>query len=221
MNAPASLAESPLDWAAVWQAVASDLSGDKLAPKFLTEDGVRMATLRVLGRHLDVVQHADVEYGAVNLGGGRSDRLDLVVREPMGVTVVEFKYPREPRQTLPPWPDHLGSYLADTYRLGSLIAADQVQHAIQLLVSGAAFIGYMERTTTRLGLAQYSTHERTPRVIRLKPTAVTALAATTRGKIGQYEQRWEIDAVRTAAHEISGKRLWLAAYDVQGQRVTE
>jgi hypothetical protein len=171
-----------------------------------------------LDTQLDIGRKAEIEYGAVNIGGGRLDRLDLVVHEHRGAAVVEFKYPREPRQTLPPWPDHLGSFLADTYRLGALAHEAEVSRAIQLLVSGAGFLGFLQRTTTRLGLAQYRPGEHTPRAFALRPTLTTPLSATTRGKIHRYEQLWEIDAVRTAEHEITGKSLWLAAYDVDGKR---
>jgi hypothetical protein len=106
-----------VDWSAVWPAVAEVLAGDKFVPKFLTEDGVRTATLRVLDAQIDVAQCAETEYPAVSLGGDRLGRLDLVIRAGATATVIEFKYPREPRQKLPPWPDHLGGVLSDTYRL--------------------------------------------------------------------------------------------------------
>jgi hypothetical protein len=105
-----------------------------------------------------------------------------------------------------------------TYRLGALAHEADVSRAIQLLVSGAGFLGFLQRTTTRLGLAQYRPGEHTPRAFALRPTRTTPLSATTRGKIQRYEQLWEIDAVRTAEHEITGKSLWLAAYDVDGRR---
>lgn len=100
----------------------------------------------------------------------KNERLDLVVQEGVGTTVVEFKFPREPRQTQPPWPDHLGSLLADTYRLGALIGGGQVRHAIQVLVSGAAFLGFVRRRMSPLGLAAYQPGEHTPCAFTLAPT---------------------------------------------------
>lgn len=218
MQETGGLSNLPIDWSAVWRSVTTHLIEDKLPPKFLTEDRIRTATLRALDTQIDLTPNADIEYPAVNLGGIKGDRLDLVVREPAGTIVVEFKYPREPRQTQPPWPDHLGSFLADTYRLGVLARGGQVQRAIQLLVSGAAFLGFVQRTTTRFGLADYQPGERTAQALTLTPSSAAKLAKTTRDKIQRYEAQWEIAAARTAAYEITGKGLWLAAYDIQGTR---
>lgn len=145
----------PVKWDAVWPTVAEVLSGDIFVPRFLTEDGVRTATLRVLGTHIDVAQCAEIEYPAANLGGDRLGRLDLIIRMGTSVTVIEFKYPREPRQKLPPWPDHLGGILSDTYRLG-ILSASSTGKCIQVLLAGAPFLGYTERTLRRLGLADFS-----------------------------------------------------------------
>jgi hypothetical protein len=209
----------PIDWLLVWRSVAAELAEDKLPPKFLTEDRIRTATLRSLDMQIDLASHAEIESLAVNLGGMKNDRLDLAVQEGAGTTVVEFKFPREPRQTEPPWPDHLGSFLADIYRLGALIGGGQVRHAIQVLVSGPAFFGYVRRRMSPLGLSAYQSEERTPRVFNLAPAAVAQLAPTTRGKIQRYEILWRITATRTTEHEISNKGIWLAAYDVHGQRI--
>jgi hypothetical protein len=114
---------SAVDWRSAWSAVAEGLATDRFVPKFLTEDAIRMTTLRALNDQLDVIRYADTEYPAVNLDGEQLGRLDLVVLATAGATVVEFKYPREPRQKLPPWPDHLGGVLSDTYRLGILTPA--------------------------------------------------------------------------------------------------
>jgi hypothetical protein len=208
-----------INWLAVWHSVAMELIEDKLPPKFLTEDRIRTATLRALDMQIDLGLHVDIESLAVNLGGMKNDRLDLVVLERAGITVVEFKFPREPRQTQPPWPDHLGSFLADTYRLGALIGGGQVRHAIQVLVSGAAFLGFVRRRMTPLGLAAYQPGEHTPHALTLAPAAAARLAPTTRGKIQRYEALWRLTVMRTTEHEISGKEIWLAAYDVHGQRI--
>ena len=115
-------AGSVINWHAVWASVAADLNSDTFAPKFLTEDGIRRTTLRALNSQLDVLRHVEIEYPSVNLSGDKLGRLDLVVSPVANATVIEFKYPREPRQKLPPWPDHLGGVLSDTYRLGMLAA---------------------------------------------------------------------------------------------------
>jgi hypothetical protein len=217
MHKAVSASNQPISWSAVWHSVARELTEDNLPPKFLTEDRIRTATLRALNMQIDLALHADIESLAVNLGGMKNDRLDLVVQEGASTTVVEFKFPREPRQTQPPWPDHLGSFLADTYRLGALIGGGQVGHAIQVLVSGPAFLGFVRRRMTPLGIAAYQPGEHTPRSLTLAPAAAAQLAPTTRGKFQRYEALWRLTATRTAEHEINGKGIWLAAYDVRGQ----
>lgn len=76
----------------------------------------------------------------------------------------------------------------------------------------------VQRTTTRFGLAAYQPGEHTAQALTLTPAAAARLAKTTRDKIQRYEALWEIAAARTAAYEITGKGLWLAAYDIQGTR---
>ena len=203
-----------VDWTAVWSAVAMQLREDKFAPKFLTEDGVRLATLRALDEQIDVVRYAEIEYGSVHVGGEQLGRIDLVVQLVPKAMVVEFKYPREPRQKLPPWPDHLGGVLSDTYRLGMLANGEPVGCSIQVLVSGEGFLGYFRRTVMRLGLARCKLGEATPCSLQLTPARTSGLAATTRGRLKGLERLWEINADRVTELEITGKGLWLAAYSV-------
>jgi hypothetical protein len=210
-------AGSAVDWRAVWSTVAESLTEDSFVPKFLTEDAIRIATLHALNVQLDVIQCADTEYPAINLEGEQLGRLDLVVQAAAGATVVEFKYPREPRQTLPPWPDHLGGVLSDTYRLGILTGSPKVERCIQVLVSAAAFLGYVRRTTMRLGLAEYASSERTPHKLRLTPELTLGLAATTRGALKNRDRSWEVTANRSIELAIGEKGLWLAAYTIVAQ----
>jgi hypothetical protein len=214
-------AELHVDWHTVWQEVATQLSKDRLVPKFLTEDGIRVATLRALVTQIDIWRGADVEYPAVSLGGTGFDRLDLVIQLNKTATVVEFKYPREPRQTQPPWPDHLGSFFSDTYRLGSLASGGQVEQALQVLVSGLDFLGFLRRTATRCHLSEQAIGDRTPRLLTLTLAGTSGLAATTRGKIQKYTASWEIEATRTEEIEIAGKGLWLVTYTVSGKHAAE
>ena len=72
---------------------------------------------------------------------------------------------------------------------------------------------------TPLGLAIYQPGERTPLGLTLAPAVAAQLAPTTRGKIERYEALWRITAARTAEHEINGKGIWIAAYDIQSQRI--
>jgi hypothetical protein len=203
-----------VDWSAVWSAVVEVLAGDDFVPKFLTEDGIRTATLRVLDAHIDVARCAEKEYPAVNLGGDRLGRLDLVIRSGTDATVIEFKYPREPRQKLPPWPDHLGGILSDMYRLGMLAASSSADKCIQVLVAGVPFMGYVERTLKRLRLADFPPGSRLPGEIVLSPATVQGLADTTRRHLKERDKSWQVTATCISLSEISGKDLWLGAYDV-------
>jgi hypothetical protein len=218
-QAAAGAADAP-DWNAVWLAVAATLAGDKFVPKFLTEDGIRTATLHALGVYFDVVQHAETEYPAASLGGDRLGRLDLVIRLGTAATVIEFKYPREPRQTLPPWPDHLGGVLSDSYRLGMLTASSSAKRCIQVVVASGSFLGYVERTMTRLGLAIYEPGSRLPRKILLTPDRMRGLADTTRRQLKGRDRSWEVTATSITLSDISGKGLWLGAYDITAVTAT-
>jgi hypothetical protein len=80
MDQAISAGMPPINWDLVWQTVAAQLSADELTPRFPTEDGIRVAALRALQARVSIVLVADIEYGAVNLGGGQSDRLDLVIQ---------------------------------------------------------------------------------------------------------------------------------------------
>ena len=207
-------AGSVINWHAVWTSVAADLNSDTFAPKFLTEDGIRRTTLRALNSQLDVLRHVEIEYPSVNLSGDKLGRLDLVVSPMASATVIEFKYPREPRQKLPPWPDHLGGVLSDTYRLGILAAGPKVHYCIQVVVSADAFLGYVRRTMTRCALATYIAGEQTPREIALTPERTVGLADTTRRSLKDRDRFWRVTADRSVELAIGNKGLWLSAYAV-------
>lgn len=206
-------------WNAVWLAVAASLAEDKFAPKFLTEDGIRTIALHALDAYIDVADCAETEYPVASLGGDRLGRLDLVLWPRSTATVVEFKYPREPRQKLPPWPDHLGGLLSDTYRLGILAADSSVTRCIQVVVAASSFLGYVDRTMTRLGLADYDSCARMPRKMNLSPSHTIGLADTTRRHLKKRDRSWQVTATRITVSNIPGKGLWLGAYDVSAVRV--
>jgi hypothetical protein len=208
-----------VEWSAVWPTVAEVLAEDIFVPQFLTEDGIRTVTLRVLGTHIDVVQCAEIEYPAANLGGDRLGRLDMIIRLGAAVTVIEFKYPREPRQKLPPWPDHLGGVLSDTYRLGILSASRSTGKSIQVLLAGALFLGYTERTLRRLGLGSFSQGSPMPREITLSPSTTPGLAETTRRHLKERDRSWRVIAACTSQSEVRGKDLWLGVYEVTATAV--
>lgn len=206
--------QSAVDWDAIWQAVTEDLVEDPFVPKFLTEEGVRLATLRALSSQVDVVACATTEYPALDLGGDPGGRLDLVVQQGSGTMVVGFKFLREPKQKLPPWPDHLGGVLAETHRLGVLRYLAKVERGIQVIVSAAAFLGYAQRTFKRLELADYGSGDLLPRRVLLTPERTQGPSPTTRRALKGRDQKWQVTANRTTGTQIGSKGLWMAAYSV-------
>ncbi len=132
------------------------------------------------------------EYDAERLGGAYRGRVDLMIDTSEGTTVVEFKYLPRPRNGPETGPIYLGSFLPGTYRPGILTSGSQVQLGLQLLVSDAGFLGYLQRTTTRLGLAQYQASEPTPYRLMLTPSGGNSfLPEAIRKRFRIYENSWD------------------------------
>src|SRR4051794_6411815 len=99
-----------IDWELVWRGTAASLRRHAAAglQSLLTEDVVRFATV------LELIE-AGVLPGAIESEWRRPgvpDAVDLVVTAPE-FTAVEFKFPREPRETNAAWTQHLGEALKD------------------------------------------------------------------------------------------------------------
>jgi hypothetical protein len=101
----------------LWAAVASELRDYRTAGlgHVLTEDTLRFATIRAAAAAGSEPTGMRVELPHPTIAGAR---VDLAVGQPPG-TLVEFKYPREPRDTNAAWTMTLGEVLKDFYRLSA------------------------------------------------------------------------------------------------------
>lgn len=212
----------PIAWHDVWDYVADSLATDELIPDFMTEESVRIMTLRGLSRQVQLSIQARIECSAGGLGGRQGDRLDLVTQAGNITTAVEFKYPRGPRANVPaPWPQHLGHMLSDTYRLGILASEDgRIDQGLQVVVAGSTFLRYVHNTLHRTSLATYDEGDVTPRQLSLTASGISRLSATTQRRIFERSQTHHVTANRNYQAAIPDKDLWMAVYDVQAQRVT-
>lgn len=120
----------PTQWARVWSAVAAELSESWSMGlgRLVTEDVLRFAVVKALvaqGVHPDRLESEWRRSGV-------PDAVDLVVTT-SPQAAIEFKYPREPRETSAAWTQHLGEVLRDFYRLAYMPADFQERWCVQLL----------------------------------------------------------------------------------------
>lgn len=134
-----------IHWAEVWTAVARELAEHDNAglQAFLTEDVVRFATVRALGRAGVPPARLRTEWRVA----GQS--IDLAVGEPVR-TAVEFKFPREPSETNAAWTQHLGELLKDFYRLAHLPASVEERWCVQVV--SERLRRYLDGVETRHGV---------------------------------------------------------------------
>lgn len=119
-----------MSWPDVWKAVATDLGESWTAGlgRLVTEDVLRFATVKGL-----VAQGVPAEYLETEWRRhGVSDAVDLVVTEDPRAAI-EFKYPREPRETNATWTQHLGDLLKDFYRLAHMPSDFEKRWCVQLV----------------------------------------------------------------------------------------
>lgn len=131
------MAEDPIDWRALWRALAVALEVHVRAGRrhLLTEDVVRFATVTVLAEHGIEADRLVAERTVPGVG-----RVDLLVDPPRGAAI-EFKFPREPSETNAADTMAFGELLRDFYRLARLEVA--TAWAVQLL--RPAFRRYLTR----------------------------------------------------------------------------
>jgi hypothetical protein len=167
------------------------------------------------------------EVSGALFGSNDRSRLDLMIDEGGGqASIVELKYLRQPN-TQPAWPMTLGNVLSDTYRLGALAANEphgrpnqpkwRINQALQLIVSDTAFLQYLRRQ--EFTFAHYQHGETTPHRLDLTPDTTRHLSATAVGPLSGRERSWGVAGIRVAEHTLATKGLWLAVYNVRGQRL--
>lgn len=193
-------------WLQVWSETAALLGTyrDAGLESLLTEDVVRFATIQRLVALGVPVSQIEPEWRRP----GVSDAVDLVVT---GVcpAAVEFKFPREPKETNAAWTQHLGQALKDFYRLAFMPPEFRGRWCVQLL--SRRMRRYLDSTadrfSLRLGVARAAETV-------LEPTVVAGLPPTARRELARWEERHAmVRASCVAAHPI-GEDLLLVVHSV-------
>ncbi|WP_322938035.1 hypothetical protein [Nocardioides bizhenqiangii] len=149
----------------------------------LTEDVLRFAVVQELVTAGVSPAHIVTEWRRP----GVPDAVDLVLSEPTW-TAIEFKFPREPRETNAAWTQHLGEVLKDFYRLTTMPPEFDDRWCVQLLSNRMRryLDGVAERHQVTLGVAPGEATVLDPDVVRGLPgTALKALS------------RWTLDSAPT------------------------
>ncbi|SEQ74504.1 hypothetical protein [Microlunatus flavus] len=193
-------------WDDVWRATAKQLDQYRGAglENLLTEDVVRFATIQQLVAAGVAPTRLEAEWRRP----GVPDAVDLVVSGP-DFAAVEFKYPREPRETNAAWTQHLGEALKDFYRLAHMPKQFTSLWCVQLLSERMRryLDGVADRHGVRFGLAP---GEETV----LDPARVQALPATAHRGLARWQASLPtVEARCSAAHQI-GKDLLLVVHSV-------
>lgn len=172
---------TPVPWPAVWPAVAEKLTGhhDAGLTHLLTEDVVRFSTIQTLVDHGVPAGSLESEWRR----GGVTDAVDLVVVDPPPAAI-EFKFPREPRETNAAWTQHLGELLKDFYRLAYMPAEFGDRWCVQML-SGRV-LRYLDSMGDKYRVRVAGKPGATT---TLDPDAVRGLPATALGRL----ERWMHD----------------------------
>lgn len=198
---------SGIDWLAIWQRTARHLGrhAEIGLSTLLTEDVLRFAVVQELVASGINPSGIEVEWRRPTV----RDAVDLVVTSPE-LAAIEFKYPREPRQTNAAWTQHLGESLKDFYRLASMPAGFSQRWCVQLwsrLVNA-----YFDGVATRTGLALGTKPgQRT----YLDPSIVTALPATATGSLHRWLPDLPVVSAVCAASEWVSSDLLLIAHAVE------
>lgn len=177
-----SAAMNGLSWPGVWGRVAEDLSESWTSGlgRLLTEDVLRFATVKGLVAQGVPADHIESEWRRL----GVPDAVDLVVSgNPRAA--IEFKYPREPRETNAAWTQHLGELLKDFYRLAHMPADFDERWCVQLVSPRVQ--RYLAGVGDRLGV---SIAQRAGQVTDLQADVVRGLPVTATRLLG----RWLEDA---------------------------
>ena len=167
MNSPTT---ADVPWENIWHSVASELSDGwaRGLERFVTEDVLRFATVKAIAQQGIAPAHLETEWRRF----GVRDSVDLaLLHEPKAA--IEFKYPREPRESNAAWTQHAGETIKDFYRLAYMPPEFAERWAVQLVTP--RFDRYISNFQERYGirLAMHPGH-----TTILEPAAVRALPAT-------------------------------------------
>src|SRR3954447_26190871 len=162
-------------WDTVWTATAVQLDQHRVAglQSLLTEDVLRFAVVQELVGVGVPPRNIVAEWRR----SGVSDAVDLVVAGP-DLAAIEFKFPREPRETNAAWTQHLGEALKDFYRLATMPPEFSERLCVQLLSTRMCryLDGVADRHHVRLGVTPGALTALDPTVVaRLPGTALKAL----------------------------------------------
>lgn len=113
-----------LDWAGIWVDVAQQLRQHRASGRghLLTEDALRMCTVLSLQSAGIAAENLSIEVFDPVLKGGK---VDLVLADVAGRTIVKLKYPRGSRTGISPDTMTLGELLRDFLRVALVPAIDR------------------------------------------------------------------------------------------------
>ena len=195
-----------LAWPEVWEKVAADLGHSWTAGlgRLLTEDVLRFATVKGLVAQGVPADHIDSEWRRP----GVTAAVDLIVtKDPRAA--IEFKYPREPRETNAAWTQHLGELLKDFYRLAYMPTDFEERWCVQLVSPRVQ--RYLTGVGDRLGvhIAQSPGH-----VTELHADVVRGLPATATRMLARWLDETQTIRARCVGSYSVGE-LRLLVHDVQ------
>jgi hypothetical protein len=195
-----------INWLDVWAATASQLDEYRGAglEALLTEDVLRFATIQQLAAAGVAPNRLEVEWRR----SGVPDAVDLVVSG-AGLSAVEFKFPREPREKNAAWTQHLGEALKDLYRLAHMPREFADRWCVQLLSTRmlSYLDGVADRHGVRFGLTPGSTTV-------LEPSRVRALPGTAHKGLGRWLDDLPVVRARCVASHRIGDQLQLVLHTV-------
>lgn len=206
-RASADATPSPIDWLAIWARTARHLArhAEVGLSGLLTEDVLRFAVVQELVAGGIRSSAIEVEWRRP----GVRDAVDLVVTSPE-LVAVEFKYPREPRETNAAWTQHLGEALKDFYRVASMPAGFSQRWCVQLW--SRRVNAYFDGVAVRNGLALATKPgQRT----YLDPSIVRGLPATATGRLHRWMPDLPVVSAVCAASEWVSSDLLLIAHAVE------
>ena len=186
--------------------VADDLSESWTTGlgRFVTEDVLRFATIKGLVSQGVPATHLESEWRR----SGVTDAVDLVVTQNPRAAI-EFKYPREPRETNAAWTQHLGELLKDFYRMAYMPFDFEERWCVQLVSRRVQ--RYLDGVGERHGvqIAAHAGHQTV-----LDATAVRGLPATATGRLTRWlDARETVLARCVGAYDVG--ELLLMVHDVE------